>query len=156
MRLVVGDEYFIMRLIGKKIIILIVIFLIINLSWYLVVNMKYHKFVEVVPVNNFGNHIHREDGYLYSVRKPDYLRLQGNLFISKDDVMSLNIFPLIFGGYEYHFSINDEGKSYEFYLNRYFEPINNDGYSQSNEVKQFKNELEELLTKANEMWNLEN
>lgn len=128
-----------------------------NLIWFLLIAIKYHKFVEVIPKNEWGLHfIKKEDGYIYSVKKPSYLRFTGNLGISNNENQeALIIWPLISGGYEYGFRIQKNGVAYEIYVDENMEPIHKDDKVAIQKVKEYKAELEELLSKANEMWQLE-
>lgn len=146
------------KLNGKNILVFIVlIFGLWNLSWFLSTTIKYDKFVEVVPKNEFGVHfLEKEDGYIYSVKKPGYLSFTGNLAVSNDEKQeSLIIWPLITGGYEYGFSIQKDGQPYEFYVDENMKPIDKDDSVAIEKVEEYKVELEELLSKAKEMWKLE-
>ncbi|KGP81371.1 MULTISPECIES: hypothetical protein [Paenibacillus] len=148
-----------MKLNRKNILIIIVsIFALWNLSWFLITSIKYHKFVEVVPKNEFGVHLlKKDDGYIYSIKKPGYLSFTGNLAISNDDDQeSLIIWPLITGGYEYGFSIQKDRETYEFYVDDddNMKPIDENDPAAIEKMEEYKLELEELLSKAKEMWQL--
>ncbi|KXG10854.1 hypothetical protein AT864_00722 [Anoxybacillus sp. P3H1B] len=146
------------KLTGKKILLLItLIFVIWNLSWFLITTIKYNNFVKDIPKNEWGLHfIKKEDGYIYSVKKPNYLRFTGNLVVANNEKgETLIIWPLIFGGYEYGFRLQKDGAAYEIYVDENMEPINKDDTVAAQKVEEYKVELEELFSKANEMWELE-
>lgn len=136
---------------------IIILFAVWNLGWFLIITTKYHEFIEDIPKNEWGRHfITKEDGYIYSVKKPDYLSFTGNLGVAnnkKGD--ALIIWPLMSGGYEYGFRLQKDGVAYEIYVDENMEPINKEDTVAVQKVIEFKAELEELLSKANDMWQLE-
>ena len=141
---------------GKIFVVILALFLVWNVSWLLITTIKYKGFVEKVPENEHGNYIHREEGYLYNVRKPEYLRFKGHLFVSAPNTKHVMIWPLLTGGYEYGFTLPVEEKngSHTFYFNEKMEllqPENNEGI----EIENYMDDIEDLLSKANEMWELE-
>jgi len=119
--------------------------------------IKYNKFIEVVPKNEWGLHfIKKEDGYIYSVKKPSYLSFTGNLGVANNEKQeALIIWPLLSGGYEYGFRLQKDGRAYEIYVDENMEPIHKDDMVAVQKVEEYKAELEKLLSKANEMWLLE-
>ncbi|MDW7617788.1 hypothetical protein SC499_24720 [Peribacillus simplex] len=143
----------------KTILILIIsIFAVLNLSWFLVTTFKYDGFVEPIPKNKWGLHFIKKDNYVYSVKKPDYLYYTGNLAVDNTEKQtSLLIWPLISGGYKYGFRLQEEGEAYEIYVDKNMEPTNKDKGDPDavQKVEEHKAELEELFSKANEMWQFE-
>ena len=134
-------------------IIAVSLFVLINLVWFIVVTIRYNKFIEAVPKNEWGRYfIRKDDGYMYSVKKPSYLSFTGNLgVVSKESDEALIIWPSIFDGYEYGFRLQKEEKAYEIYVDENMNPIYE---KDAHIVNKFKTELEELFSKANETWNL--
>ena len=146
-----------MKITGKKICILIVsITVVLNLGWFLMTTYKYAKFVEAVPKNKWGLYfVVKEDGYMYSVKKPDYLTFTGNLAVADNKKMeALFIWPLMSGGYEYGYRRQDNGAAYEIYVDENMEPIHKDDMVEVQKIKEHKAELEALFSKANKMWQL--
>lgn len=141
----------------KNILLLIIsIFVLWNLSWFLITTIKYHKFVEAVPKNEFGVHITEDDGYLYHVKKPGYLHFTGNLGVAKNDSMDgLIIWPLLSGGFKYGIRLQSDGEVYEIYVDENMKPIKKDDIVAVQQVEQNKAEIEGMISKANEIWNLE-
>ena len=141
----------------KRILILTIsIFVLWNLSWFLITTIKYHKFVEAVPKNEYGVHIKEDEGYLYHVKKPGYLHFTGNLGVAKNNSMDgLIIWPLIFGGFKYGIRLQSDGQVYEIYVDENMKPIKKDDVVAVQQVEQHKTKIEEMISKANEMWHLE-
>ncbi|GLB61477.1 hypothetical protein [Cytobacillus sp. NCCP-133] len=141
----------------KNIIIFVVsIFVIWNISWFLITTIKYHKFVEVIPKNEFGVHVKEKDDYLYNVKKPGYLHFTGNLGVAKTNSMDgLIIWPLLFGGYEYGIRLQNDGEVFEIYVDENMKPIDKEDKVAVQQVEENKDEIEKLISKANEIWNLE-
>ncbi|MDI3311847.1 MAG: hypothetical protein QJR05_10545 [Thermoanaerobacterium sp.] len=141
----------------KKILIIIVsIFAVWNLSWFLITTIKYHKFIEAIPKNKYGVHVKIEDGYQFNVKKPGYLSFTGNLGVTKPESMDgLIIWPLLFGGYEYGVRLQKDGEVYEIYVDENMNPINKDDAVAIQQVEQNKAEIERMISKANEIWQLE-
>lgn len=141
------------------IMIIILLFAVWNLSWYLIITSKYHRFVKDIPKNVAGMHLlKKDDDTLYYVKKPGYLRITGNLSVSnvsETQEAVLIIWPLITGGYKYGLRIQKDGFAHEIYVNENQEPVNIEDTVNVEKVKEYKAELEELFSKANEMWQLE-
>ncbi|GAA0182032.1 hypothetical protein SH2C18_44780 [Clostridium sediminicola] len=143
---------------GKRIFQFIILgVVILNLSWFLITTVKYHKFIKAVPKDKYGVYgIKKEDGFTYSVKKPDYLQYTGNLAVSNMEKGELLIiWPLIFGGYEYGFRVQEEGGAYEIYVDENMNSIDKEDKIAIKKLQEHKAELEELFFKANEMWKLE-
>lgn len=136
------------------------IFLILNLSWFLITTIKYHEFIEPIPKNKYGLHFIKKDGSMYSVKKPDYLHYTGNLAVDNTQKQtSLIIWPLINGGYKYGFRVQESESqtAYEIYVDENLKPTDKDKDDPTSiqKVTEHKAELEDLFIKANKMWNLE-
>ncbi|MGB7606452.1 MAG: hypothetical protein WBL93_13355 [Lutisporaceae bacterium] len=147
-----------MKITGKKIIVIIIAIIVVyNLSWLSITTIKYNKYLKVIPKNQWGLHfIEKEDGYLYSVKRPSYLSFIGNLgVVDNKNGDALIIWPLISGGYIYGVRLQKDGTAYEIYVDENMEPIHKDNTYEAQIVNKYKTELKELLSKANEMWKLE-
>lgn len=141
----------------KRILIVIIsVFAVLNISWFLITTIKYNKFVKDLPKvkgNSYG--IKKEDGYNYSVKKPGYLHYTGNLAVSNSKKGELLIiWPLISGGYNYGIRIQEDGEAYEIYVDKNMKPIDTDDTYAVQNIKKHKAGVEELLSKANKMWQL--
>lgn len=142
----------------KKIFGVIILgFVVLNLSWFSITTIKYKKYIKDIPkIKNSSYGIKKEDGYNYHVKKPDYLQYTGNLAVDNyEKGKLLIIWPLIFGGYEYGFRIQEEGGAYEIYVDENMNPIDKEDKIAIEKFQEHKTELEELFSKANEMWKLE-
>ncbi len=141
----------------KNILILIIVaFVVLNISWFSITSIKYNKFVKDLPrfgpVHSYGT---LKDGYNYHVKKPDYLQYTGNLAVSNSETGELLIiWPLIFGGYEYGIRVEQDGKRYEFYVDENMKPIDKEDTYAVQAIEKNKSSIEALLSKANEMWQL--
>ncbi|WP_066506473.1 hypothetical protein [Abyssisolibacter fermentans] len=140
-----------MKIKEKKIIItLISLFLIWNLIWVSVVNLRYNEFLKDIPKNKWGRYFKEKDGYIYSVKKPDYLRLTGNLAVNNNKKgEALIIWPLMFGGYKYGFRLQKDGLAHEIYVDEHMEPINKENKVL---IEKYNVELKQLFDKAKQMW----
>lgn len=98
----------------KKILIIFVsLILLYNLAWVGVFYLKYTPYTENIPKRENGIYLLSERGYHYSVKKPSYLSFTGNLAITNDeDDLSLIIWPLLTGGYEYGLQILGENNNF--------------------------------------------
>lgn len=147
----------IFRIIG----ILIVIFLVISLIWYVLVDKKYGEYEKGLKKSNITNQYYNnfDKNYQYGVVRPGFLRTEGNLFISdgKKDEISLIIWPnLITDGYEYGLRIQDHDTKagYEILLNEKFEPIDKSNKKEMDIMKNQKKEIEKVKGIAKEVWNI--
>lgn len=141
---------------GKRIFILIILAVVtLNLSWLLITTIKYNKFVKIVPKNEFGLYFIVEDGYIYNVKKPAYLQYTGNLGVSNPEKGELLlIWPLMSGGYKYGFRLQEDGSTYEIYVDENMNPIYKDDTEDVKKIEEHKSDIETLFSKSNEMWNL--
>ncbi len=142
----------------KKVAIMVVaVFALWNTVWFGYCYFKYSPYTEKVPMNEeFDTYFKQEDGFSYSVKKPDYLRFEGNLAISDyEDTTSLIIWPLVTGGYEYGFMLHEDNQQYEFYVDEELKPIDSSDDFAIQKINQYKPELEALLDKADQMWSLQ-
>lgn len=142
---------------GKKILIFIIlVFVVLNISWFSITSIKYNKFIKDLP--KFGPGLAYgtlKDGYNYSVIKPNYLHYTGNLAVSNSETGELLIiWPLIFGGYEYGIRVEQDGVGYEIYVDENMNPIDKDDTYAVQAIEKNKAGIEALLSNANEMWPL--
>ena len=140
------------------------LFILINLCWYVWRMNKYGAYSRGMDENYFSSWIvprylyTNADGYDYSVKYPGYLSLTGNLSVSlpaSDDnyfTDGLIIWPKVSGDYEYGVILIEGDVSYQIY-------IHSDGsavYPEDSAVVVRKQDIiNDLLTKAEEMWDLE-
>ncbi|MEG2289307.1 MAG: hypothetical protein RSA29_04020 [Clostridium sp.] len=142
---------------NRIIIFILVAFIILNASWFLIISVKYNKYVKDLPKFDLSSYgAKKEDGYNYHVKKPDYLHYTGNLAISNSEKGEfLIIWPLLSGGYKYSITIQDNGVSYYIYVDENMNPVEKDDTDSSRIFQEHKASFESLLSKANEMWQLE-
>ncbi len=139
----------------KLLVIALSMFIIYNLVWFLTTTIKYDKYTKAVPKNEYGLHYTVKDGYTYNIKKPFFFSFTGNLAVTKNGAgKSLIIWPKIFGGYTYGFHIRKDESDYQIYVDKNYNPINKDDEVTVQKVNECKTELEELFSKANEMWQL--
>ena len=70
----------------RSFLFILVGFIVLNSNCFIITTDKYNKFVEAVPKNEHGlRFIVKEDGYMYSVKKPDYLHYTGNLAVANNE-----------------------------------------------------------------------
>lgn len=141
--------------IKRTVIVVLILFAIWNLAWFIGITLKYKNYVEPIPLY-FGKYIKQEDGFTYNVQEPGYLRLTGNLGITKDGTTNgLIIWPLLSGGYKYGIRIEDDKKQvYEIYVDEKMNPLDKDDQNVVEVLEKNKEEVKELITRANKMWNL--
>lgn len=140
---------------GKRIIIFIIlVFVVLNASWFLITTIKYNKFVKVLPKVKYGSYgTKKEDGYNYSVKKPGYLHYTGNLAVSNSEKGELLIiWPLISGGYNYGIRLQKDGIAYEIYVDENMKPIDKADTHSAQNIEEHKAGVEALLSRANKMW----
>lgn len=131
------------------------VFIFLNISWFLITNVKYNKFVKAIPKDKGGIHAVVKDGYTYNVKKPSYLHYTGNLGVANNKTRELLIiWPSVFGGYEHGFVLHEDGAVYEIYVDENMEPIDKNDLYTIQKIKEHKNGMKELLSRANEMWQL--
>lgn len=142
----------------KFIIIPILIILFINIIWVSFIIFKYNKFIENIPKHKHGSNFISKDGYTYGVKRPDYLQLTGNLYITKEGSRdSLLIWPLPLGGGEYGVIISDEenGIAQQIYVDENMQAIKKDNTLHVKLIEENKDAIEEIFLRANKMWDLD-
>jgi hypothetical protein len=141
--------------ITKVILVVIGLFIVWNIAWYATISIKYAPFTDAVPKNEYEAHILEKDGYSFNVKKPDYLKLTGNLGVSKLESMdALIIWPLLFGGYEYGIRLQDNGEIYEIYVDEKMNPIDENDTVVKEQIEKNREKIEAMIAKAKEMWPL--
>ncbi|MGE6313515.1 hypothetical protein ACQKD6_24230 [Bacillus cereus] len=139
----------------KIILILIILFGLWNLIWFVTVTIKYQKFIDAVPENKYGVHNKEESGYVFNVKTPDYLRFTGNLGVSKvESLDGLIIWPLLFGGYEYGVRLQKGDQVFEIYVDENMNPIYKDDEVAVEQIKKNQEEVQAMISKASEIWDL--
>ena len=154
---------------GKKIALKVVLcifalFILLNAGWYVWRTVKYGSFSEGMEENYFTTwivprYIHTDaNGYDYNVKYPDYLSFTGNLSVglpSTDENMftdGLIIWPKLSGGYEYGVFLNEGAENYQVYINADGSAV----YPEDSEiVVRHQENIDALLSRAEEMWDLE-
>ncbi|WP_062350432.1 hypothetical protein [Bacillus kwashiorkori] len=141
------------RRILLTVIVLLGIFATWNIIWLIYVNVKFEKYMEAVPKNDLGAHILEKDGYVFNVKKPEYLSFTGNLGVSKlNSLDGLIIWPLLFGGYEYGLRLQTEEGVLEITVDDNKELLQ----SKMNKTTydKYKEDIEKLFAIAEEVWDL--
>ncbi len=154
---------------GKKIILkvilgIVVIFALINANWFGWRMVKYGSYCKGWEKNSFATWIvpryvfTDEDGYDYGVKYPDYLSFTGNMSVglpvASDNMFTdfLIVWPKVFGGYDYGVSVTKGGQEYKIYINADGTAIHP---GDSEIVTDCQDTINDLLSKAKDMWNLE-
>lgn len=143
--------------------ILLVGFIVWNVSWYVYVSKKYTPFTKVVPKDRYGSHhIVDSDGYNFSVSKPMYLFFTGNLaVVSPDATYTLIIWPEVFGGYEYGLRVQDESGGYEIMVDAKGNALRIDGQSDREfeqtvaVIENNKDNIQTIFEKVHNLWDLD-
>ncbi|MGG4142392.1 hypothetical protein ABEW34_04605 [Paenibacillus algorifonticola] len=133
----------------------LLLFGIYNLIWLLLIQIRYHDFIEATPKSIAGSYITTKDGDVYNLKIPDYLHFTGNLgIVSEGREESLIVWPKIFGGYDYGIILNKDGQTYEIYVNEKMELIDKEDENSQKLLKDNKAAVDELISKADDMWNI--
>lgn len=152
----------------------IIIFGILNITWFAFVHNVYQPFMDAVGCNEYGEYtVIGEDNYRYSVFKPTYLSFTSNLSIGENKALNeseempcrLLIWPKFFGGYEYgvSFSVlvddaeNDEElafRTYGFMLDENMNPLEELEDEELKIIEENKDTIELLYEKAYKMWGI--
>ena len=148
----------------RIILIVVIVFAAYNAVWFAWSRIKYGKLTDGMEKADFGSfmtprYIYTDDNrYDYLVKYPDYLALSGNLSVGLPSVKgnlftdALLIWPKITGKYELGMLLYEEdGTEYSVY-------IDSDGNALSEEdkavVSRHKEAIKDLLTKADEKWDI--
>ena len=141
----------------------LVFFILINICWYAWRIDKYGIYNKGMEENDFSTWLVPRyeytdvNGYDYIVQYPDYFQFTGHLcvFSTKDNDMlsdTLIIWLRLFDGYDYDVFLSEGDESF-------FIDINANGsavYPEESEiVVRNQKDIDDLLSKAKEMWNLE-
>ena len=148
----------------KMMLCILVFFILINICWYAWRMEKYEVYNQGMEENAFSTWIVPRyaytdvNGYDYSVKYPNYLSFTGNLCVglpTKDDYAfsdCLIIWPRLFGGYDYGVILSKGDESFSIYINADGSAV----YPEDSEVVARNQEgIDDLLSRAKEMWNLE-
>ena len=147
----------------KGILCLLALFLLFNVGWYVWRAVKYGAYAEGMEVNPIPEWLVPRyklidaDGYDYGLKYPDYLSFTGNMSVgtpAEDDPFSdfLIVWPKPAGGYTYGVALTEDGKGYQIYIGA-------DGSAVDPEyagiVARHQDTIDELLRRAEAMWDLE-
>ncbi|MCP3795520.1 MULTISPECIES: hypothetical protein [unclassified Paenibacillus] len=136
--------------------IIVLLFGVWNAVWFILTNNRYDDFLKAVPKSKFGNHIIKKDGYVYNVKRPDYLSFTGNLGINNPEAReTLIIWPLIDGSYEFGVRLQKDGIIYELSLDEQMQPVDQNDKQTNILIQELKPEITALYEKANSMWKLD-
>jgi hypothetical protein len=134
-----------------------VVFIIVaySLVWYIVSYKPYAKYEEgFQEFDKTGKKLYVDnEGYTYSVKKPDYFNWTGNLaIVDMEDKASLIIWPIDNGkNMEVGVIIEDNGVSNQIELKDKKTAVYDD---QQELVNQYNEQIEILYNKANEVWGI--
>lgn len=143
---------------------LLALFMLINVSWYVWRMMKYESYNTGMEKNVFASwlvprYVQTDaDGYDYGVKYPDYLMLTGNLSVgcptTDDEIFTdgLIIWPKFFGGYEYGVILYENEEAFYIYINADGSAVD---LEDSDVVVRHQKNIDALLQRAKEMWDLE-
>ncbi|MCR5608392.1 MAG: hypothetical protein K6G26_04955 [Lachnospiraceae bacterium] len=126
-----------------------------SLVWYIVSYKPYAKYEEgFKEFDKSGKKLYVDnEGYTYSVKKPDYFTWTGNLaIVDMEDKASLIIWPIDNGkNMEVGVIIEDNGVSNQIELKDKKTAVYDD---QQELVNQYNEQIEILYNKANEVWGI--
>lgn len=138
------------------VIFVIALFIMYNIIWFGWREKKYNLYVKNMETFiEQVSYVHTdEEGYLYNVKKPDYLCYTGNLCVaSPNGEEALLIWPRVFGGYKYGLQVEKDNEVYSIMLNKDLE-------AEDVEAEELVEENREAITtlnaKAVKMWSTEN
>ena len=143
---------------------ILVLFVLINAGWLIWRTVKYGSYIRGMEKNVFATWIVPRyqytdaEGYDYGVKYPEYLSLTGNMSVglptTEDNWFTdfIIIWPKLFGGYEYGVSISEGNQDYQIYINADGSAVNPED---SKLVADNQETIQELLTRAQQMWELE-
>ena len=156
-----------MKKIHKYVKLLVVAFVVVNILWFGWSRLKYGKLSEGMKHNEFSNplvprkYCTDEDGFVFSIKYPDYLSLTGNMAIGlpsdEDNFFTdgLIIWPNIGGKYEYGALLYEkDGNRYQenrVYIDKEGKPLKPEDQEL---VTKHRRNIEILLQKAAERWNI--
>lgn len=147
---------------SKRIIIvvavLIVLFSGLNIFWYAYREYRYNPLIENIP-ENYGIRIVSIDGYSYSVTKPGYLEFKGNLSLTDEENPSggLIIWPEFPKGYTVAVTLPDGETNVSVYIDadgNYLPEKNSKNRKELYDANY--DTVIDLITRANNMWGLNN
>ena len=138
--------------------ICLLLFLALNIFWLTYREFRYYPFVENIP-KSYGLRIISIGNYSYSVTKPKYMKFNGNLSITNEVTdEGLIVWPMFPSGYRFAVILNDidNSKSFLIYINNNGDFLASaDGSKETEDIFNQKREnVMELITLANEMWDL--
>lgn len=142
--------------------VLVGLIILYNLSWLGVYYLKYDPYTEDIPKTENGKYILKDNGYHFSVKKPSYLSFTGNLAVTnnKDD-LSLIVWPLLTGGYEYGLQILGPDNTYysvmidnklNYLDEKDIEPVDKDRINEL--LKENKSEIKKIMSEAKRVWGM--
>lgn len=124
-----------------------------NVFWLSYREFRFNPFVENIPKQH-GTYITSTEGYTYSVSKPRYLKFNGNLaLINNESDLTLIVWPLFPKGYRYAVILEHSTVEIDYEANL----VNLNDKSNNNinsEINKNKESIKDLLSVANNMWNL--
>ena len=136
------------------------IFVIYNIVWALYIDKRYNPFLEPVrgDFNTFA--ILDDENYSFAVAKPTYPKFSGNLAANnKDNKVSLIIWPLVNGKYEYGVILDDKisNKSYScnIMVDRNMNPTKPLTGDEKALYEKDKNEILKIFGKCKKIWKTE-
>lgn len=148
--MIMGKKY--EKKIKLAVITLVTLFGVWNLLWYTIVYSKYNNYAASFPKSRLTSYVITEGNLTYSVKKPNYLRLTGNLgIVDTKEGLGLIIWPKIKGGYKYGVIVNDGKQQYQITLDSDFTAEDKD---QQAIVDKNRIRIDNVIQKANEMWHL--
>lgn len=154
------------RIVLLIIAIIVLLFIIINLAWYIRRNAVYGKFtdenMEETVFSTFivPNYLDVDsDGIEFYIKYPDYLSLTGNLTVGRPEEgedmnpNNLIIWPKFGGGYTYGYLVIENDEMYQIYIDSEGNAIYPD--EEVNAVlERHKDDIRLFFDKAEERWGI--
>lgn len=135
-----------------------ILFAIINVVWFVRCKVIYDGYADGFTVDEEVGicYMVDEDGYIYDVKKPSYLKYTGSLSVTKDLESSLIIWPGLNEETSYGMLVNYDDSMYQLYVTAQGELVD-DEYTKD-EIEAYENNKEQILIyieKAHNTWEID-
>ena len=144
--------------ISTLITILISLTILYSIIWFASSELVFSKYItddfEKTPVSGFTSRVKEVDGYILTVKKPNYGSFTGNLSISgQHSNISMLIWPSFFKELKYHIIIEDGEETFHMDVDESFSPLENNPANEQ-VIKKYAAELHKQREILQETWGL--
>lgn len=129
-----------------------------SIVWFAYSELVFSKYItdefEKTPVSGFSSRVKEVDGYILTVKKPDYGTFTGNLSITdQQSNISMLIWPSLMKGAQYHLIINDGTETFYIDVDEHFSPLENNSANEQ-VIKKYAAALHKQREMLQETWGL--